>query len=193
MKQTLSNVQDLLASRLAAFASGRTILLTLVLAIGIFGGVTAFGPACRLFSLVQAAGVNMPDLTPGLSPAQLDAFWQALGPDGRQTYRQAVLLDFVTPLTMAAALVTLASYAWSRVVDGSWWVWIAFVPALFVLGEWGENTFYLLTNLYYPDYPVWWATAGATFTTFKFYVNYLGIAVVLVGWILLAVVRVRRD
>lgn len=193
MRQSFSSVQERIAGRLEGFATVRTILFTIALAIVVFGGATAFGPASRLFPLVQTAGVLMPDLTPGISPAQLDAFWQAIGADGRRTYRQAVLLDFVTPLTMAAALVTLATYAWSRVVSGSWWVWLAFVPALFVLGEWGENTFYLLTNLHYPGYPDWWATAGATFTTFKFYVNYLGIAVVLLGWALLAIGRVRRD
>lgn len=93
-------------------ASGRLAGLAAVLWLGLGAMVVWLGPYGQLSTLVPEQAP--PEERFGGTGAAVTAYLEALGPGGRELYRQSQLLDFLNPLLLAGAAVLIVCWGLRR-------------------------------------------------------------------------------
>ena len=131
---------------------GFRALGALVLYLVVAAAVANLGP----YAAVRSAGGRLgpPDERPRISPAAISIFLGRLGPDGRDAYRRAVLLDFIAPALFVCAGWCIVHWARLRAPHLTWGPSLILKLLVLVAGaESSENLLLLSALRNYPGRP----------------------------------------
>jgi hypothetical protein len=177
--------------RLSLIATRRILAVLMVIFLVLF--VVVF-PAVSMRLKDLSGGEQMIDLQPGYTPARVFAMVAAFGPEGRSLHMGATLTaDLLYPLdySFLFALVIISTYR-QAFPSGRLLPTLALVPFITAGFDLLENAGIVTLLASYPTQPVWIAQAASLFTILKWTFVLLSLLLILIGFIALAVTRLRK-
>lgn len=148
------------------------------------------GPISEVLRLGDQLGLTAPDLSPASASDDTYRYFTAIGAQGRNWYEQALWIDMIAPVFSGTATALGLLYVYRR-LRPALAPWLMALPAMILVGEWGENGLYLTVLQGWPLRSDALMAAATGFTSVKAVGAYLGLAAVVGGALLLVVRRLR--
>ncbi len=141
--------------------SGRLVLFVLAVTLAVGGAIVVLGPYGQLTA--ASGGLEPPETRVGATMAEIAAFLQGLGPDGRGLYTRALWWDFLNALLIPGALGLVILWLVHRLPDAwNFLRWLVAIPAGVAVADVLENALLLTAVAAFPGPASDWVPAVTT-------------------------------